>query len=64
MKAPSYFSVLSGDDVLTFPLLALGGHGIISVVSNEVPKEFSNFVTTALQGDFAKARECTISYWI
>ncbi|HVA96533.1 MAG TPA: 4-hydroxy-tetrahydrodipicolinate synthase [Candidatus Acidoferrales bacterium] len=56
-NAPSYFSVLSGDDALTFPLLSLGGDGIISVVSNEVPEEFSKFVSTALSGDFAKARK-------
>jgi 4-hydroxy-tetrahydrodipicolinate synthase len=56
-NAPSYFSVLSGDDALTFPLLSLGGDGIISVVSNEVPREFSTFIATALTGDLKKARE-------
>lgn len=56
-RAPPYFSVLSGDDALTFPLLALGGDGIISVISNEVPKAFSKFVATALAGDFVKARK-------
>jgi 4-hydroxy-tetrahydrodipicolinate synthase len=56
-RAPSYFSVLSGDDALTFPLLSLGGDGIISVVSNEVPKRISKFVSTALNGDLVKARK-------
>jgi 4-hydroxy-tetrahydrodipicolinate synthase len=56
-NAPTYFSVLSGDDALTFPLLSLGGDGIISVVSNEVPKKFSQFVAKALEGDLVKARK-------
>lgn len=55
--APDYFSVLSGDDALTFPLASLGGDGVISVVSNEVPKQFSKFVATALAGDFVKAKK-------
>jgi len=56
-KAPSYFAVLSGDDALTLPLLSLGGDGVISVVSNEVPKAFSKFTAAALDGDFVKARK-------
>lgn len=54
--APSYFSVLSGDDALTLPLLSVGGDGCISVVANEVPKEFSDMVRFGLAGDFTKAR--------
>ena len=55
--APDGFAVLSGDDALTLPLIACGGVGIISVVANEIPKEFSDMVHTALDGDFEKARE-------
>lgn len=55
--APSYFSVLSGDDALTLPLISVGGQGCISVVANEVPKEFSDMVRFGLNGDFEKAKE-------
>lgn len=51
------FSVLSGDDALTLPLIASGGDGIISVVSNLVPSLVSDLTTHALNGDFVKARE-------
>jgi 4-hydroxy-tetrahydrodipicolinate synthase len=50
------FVVLSGDDALTLPLMALGGHGIISVASNEVPAEMVEMVVAAERGDFARAR--------
>ncbi|RKY76415.1 4-hydroxy-tetrahydrodipicolinate synthase, partial [candidate division KSB1 bacterium] len=53
---PEGFSVLSGDDFLTLPLIALGGDGVISVISNEIPKLFKEMVTLALNGDFEKAR--------
>jgi len=53
---PERFSVLSGDDATTIPLIALGGHGVISVVANEIPGEFSKLVHLALAGDFAGAR--------
>lgn len=56
-KAPSYFSVLSGDDILTLPLISVGGHGCISVVSNEVPKYFSQLIAFGLSGDFKKAKQ-------
>ncbi len=55
-RAPADFTVLSGDDNLTFPLIALGGHGVISVLSNLVPKELKQMVDTALQGKFEEAR--------
>ena len=55
--APSEFSVLSGDDSLTLPLIAVGGMGIISVVANEIPKQFSEMVRAALDGNFEKARK-------
>jgi 4-hydroxy-tetrahydrodipicolinate synthase len=54
---PDDFIVLSGDDALTLPLMAVGGHGIISVASNEVPAEMSQMVEVAEQNDFASARK-------
>jgi 4-hydroxy-tetrahydrodipicolinate synthase len=54
---PEGFIVLSGDDAITLPLLALGGRGVISVVSNEIPEEMSQLTRLALQGDFNGARE-------
>lgn len=53
---PDGFNVLSGDDAITLPLLACGADGVISVVANSHPKEFSDMVRLALQGDFEKAR--------
>jgi 4-hydroxy-tetrahydrodipicolinate synthase len=53
---PSDFIVLSGDDALTLPLMAIGGHGIISVASNEVPAEMVQMVEAAERGDFGEAR--------
>jgi 4-hydroxy-tetrahydrodipicolinate synthase len=50
------FIVLSGDDALTLPLMAVGGRGIISVASNEIPAEMSRLVELAERGDFAGAR--------
>jgi len=54
---PDDFIVLSGDDAITLPLIALGGRGVISVVSNEIPAEMTRLTRLALQGDFAGARE-------
>ena len=54
---PDDFLVLSGDDAITLPLIALGGSGVISVVSNEIPSEMSQLTRFALQGDFPGARE-------
>jgi 4-hydroxy-tetrahydrodipicolinate synthase len=53
---PEPFTVLSGDDAVTIPLIALGGRGVISVVANEIPAEFSKLTKLALAGDFAGAR--------
>ena len=53
---PKDFLVLSGDDALTLPLMAIGGHGIISVCSNQVPGEMAQMVEAAERGDFATAR--------
>jgi 4-hydroxy-tetrahydrodipicolinate synthase len=54
---PPDFIVLSGDDALTLPLMAVGGHGIISVASNEIPREMAQLVEAAEQNDFAAARK-------
>ncbi len=51
------FAVLSGDDALTLPILALGGRGLISVVSNLVPDRVVSLVDHALEGDFEAARK-------
>jgi 4-hydroxy-tetrahydrodipicolinate synthase len=51
------FSVLSGDDNLTLPLLAVGGCGVISVIANIVPRETAEMVRAALDGDWKRARE-------
>jgi 4-hydroxy-tetrahydrodipicolinate synthase len=53
---PDGFIVLSGDDAITLPLMAIGGRGVISVVSNEVPAEMVQMVEAAERGDFAAAR--------
>jgi 4-hydroxy-tetrahydrodipicolinate synthase len=53
---PESFIVLSGDDALTLPLMAVGGHGIISVISNEAPAEMARMVDLAAGGDFNGAR--------
>ena len=53
---PSDFIVLSGDDALTLPLMAVGGRGIISVASNEIPSEMAQMVEAAERNDFAAAR--------
>jgi 4-hydroxy-tetrahydrodipicolinate synthase len=53
---PSEFQVISGDDGITLPLIALGAVGVISVIGNAFPKEFSRMVRLALQGDYQNAR--------
>ncbi len=56
-NVPEDFTVLSGDDAITLPLIALGGRGVISVVSNEIPAEMSEMVRLALRGNIWGARE-------
>lgn len=51
------FSIMSGDDLLTYPLLTLGGHGVISVVSNLVPNLVAKLVHATASGDFEQARQ-------
>jgi 4-hydroxy-tetrahydrodipicolinate synthase len=53
---PKNFLLISGDDILTLPILALGGDGVISVVANAFPAQFSEMVRLGLKGDFVKAR--------
>ena len=52
---PENFTVLSGDDGITFPLITLGAEGVISVIGNAFPKEFSKMVRLAIEGDYASA---------
>ena len=52
---PANFDVISGDDGITFPLITLGAVGVISVIGNALPKEFSRMVRLALNGDYQNA---------
>ena len=54
---PANFQVLSGDDALTLPMIALGATGVISVAANALPKQMSQMVNLALKGDFKKAQQ-------
>ena len=55
-QVPEEFLVLSGDDALTLPLVAMGGRGIITVASNEIPAEMTHLAQLCLAGNFAEAR--------
>jgi 4-hydroxy-tetrahydrodipicolinate synthase len=61
-QVPSSFAVLSGDDAITIPLIALGGRGVISVVSNEIPKQMAELARYALANNFPAAREVQRKY--
>ncbi len=52
---PNTFQVISGDDGITYPLLTLGAVGVISVIGNAFPREFSRMIRLAMQGDYANA---------
>jgi 4-hydroxy-tetrahydrodipicolinate synthase len=56
-QAPLDFVVLSGDDALTLPVMALGGHGVISVASNQAPGQMARMVEAIERGELASARE-------
>jgi 4-hydroxy-tetrahydrodipicolinate synthase len=56
-SVPKDFSVLSGDDKLTLPLMAVGGHGVISVASNVIPKRMVDFVKLGLDGKFDQMKK-------
>jgi 4-hydroxy-tetrahydrodipicolinate synthase len=62
-KAPKDFLVLSGDDSVTVPLMAIGGRGIVSVVSNEIPAEMTRLTQACLANDFVAAREIHQRYF-
>jgi 4-hydroxy-tetrahydrodipicolinate synthase len=53
---PAGFEVLSGDDALTLPLMALGADGVVSVISNQLPREMHELAAACRKGDFAAAR--------
>lgn len=55
-RVPSEFLVLSGDDALALPVMSIGGRGVISVASNEVPSEMVQMIEAAERGDFVAAR--------
>jgi len=57
VRAPETFAVLSGDDLLTLPIIAHGGRGVISVAANEVPGMMSKFTTACLENRLEEARE-------
>ena len=57
------FTVLSGDDSLALPMIAVGAEGVISVASNVIPKEMGDMVRLALAGDFTKARAYHAKYY-
>jgi 4-hydroxy-tetrahydrodipicolinate synthase len=59
---PESFRVFSGDDAVTLPVIALGGVGIISVCSNEIPREMSELTAATLNNDWAKARRLQRQY--
>jgi 4-hydroxy-tetrahydrodipicolinate synthase len=61
-RVPDSFIVLSGDDAVTLPLIALGGRGVISVVANQIPSEFRALTHAALEGDFVRARQLQRTY--
>ncbi len=59
---PADFRILSGDDAVTLPVIALGGSGIISVVANQIPAEMTRLTKLALSNDFPAARELQHKY--
>ncbi len=61
-RVPASFIVLSGDDAITIPLTALGGRGVVSVVSNQIPAEFTLLTHAALDSNFHRARELQRKY--
>jgi 4-hydroxy-tetrahydrodipicolinate synthase len=61
-QVPEQFSLLSGDDAIALPVIALGGHGVISVVANEIPSEMASLIKACLEGNFACARELQKTY--
>ena len=62
-SVPESFLVFSGDDAVTLPVISLGGVGIISVASNEIPREMSELTRAALNNDWTKARRIHNKYF-
>jgi 4-hydroxy-tetrahydrodipicolinate synthase len=61
-EVPPDFTVLSGDDAITIPVIALGGRGIISTVANQIPGPMAQIAQACLAGDFAAARQIHSRY--
>ena len=61
-QVPDRFNVLSGDDAVALPVIALGGRGLISTTSNEIPAEMAELVDTSRRGDFVTARQILRRY--
>src|SRR5580704_18251703 len=61
-EVPPGFHVLSGDDAITIPLMALGGRGIVSVAANEIPAEMTQIAQACLRNDFESARRIQRRY--
>jgi 4-hydroxy-tetrahydrodipicolinate synthase len=61
-EVPPTFTVLSGDDAITIPLMSLGGRGVISVVANQIPGEMTHLAQACLRGDFDVARQIQARY--
>jgi 4-hydroxy-tetrahydrodipicolinate synthase len=61
-EVPPHFTVLSGDDAIAIPLMALGGRGVISVVSNEIPRQMTDLAQACLRGDYETARTVQARY--
>ena len=56
-NAPEGFAVMSGEDALAMPITAMGGHGVISVVANALPKQFSTMINATFEGDLTTAKK-------
>ena len=61
-QVPDRFNVLAGDDAVALPVIALGGRGLISTTSNEIPAEMAELVDTSRRGDFVTARQILRRY--
>lgn len=59
-SVPDHISVLAGDDSMTLPVIAAGGHGVVSVAGNIFPQRMSMFTHACLQGDWERARDMAI----
>jgi 4-hydroxy-tetrahydrodipicolinate synthase len=62
-RLPSSFAVLAGDDLMALPVIALGGAGLVSVASNEIPRPMARMVAAALQDDWTTARALNRRYF-